>query len=68
MASFRSKARRHEQSAGYRYAHEREAYMDLTPEGRQHAKKIMEDIWNGKGVTACKKAQWPCPRVEETED
>lgn len=34
---------------GYRYAKEREAYMNLTPEQRQKAKAKMEAYWSDEG-------------------
>lgn len=46
---------------GYRYANERRAYLALTPEQRQAAKKVLEEIWQGRGVTAVRKNMVACP-------
>ena len=61
-------ARRKRQIAekGYRYAKEREAYLNLTPTQRQIVKQKMEAYWAGHGVNdAVNKNRVACPRTFE---
>lgn len=63
---YRAKAGKKTTEPGYRYAKEREAYLNLTPTQRQIVKQKMEAYWDSRPVSdAVNKNRVACPRTFE---
>lgn len=62
-------ARRRKRPTGWRYEPERDAYNNLSAEGRLRVKCMLEAAWQHRDCNSpLRKNQWPCPVVEKIED
>ena len=51
---------------GYRWVKEREKYLALNRIERHKVKRVLEEIWQGKGCDGVHKGRLPCPDVKNT--